>query len=393
MKVLILTRNGIALGLAQRLSREGHAVDVYSDTVKLSSTGGEMYKISDNLWESIQECKFIVADSGNWDLVYKRAKMYNKPIIGCNEFADQLNSDSVKEYDLCSRLGISCPKSEIYNEASKLQPLILQGEAKRYYIRHKRRTFSCTKPEWLAWAMYQLPATEKVLVQEEVSGNDITVTGWFNGLNWVSPFFYSTPYYDRIGAVAMLAQKRKTRLTENTILPLDKCLKIVDYKGPVTVNLTVNDKDVFVQKIQLGFTAPCVFAMIEGLKAMPLFDFLNLLAFGLSNNVSTSLDYIVGVEVNKEDSDMHGAPIVGVAKGNLDHLFMHGAYRCNKSYMVSNEVNSVYTAVARGRDMDEASRRVYRTISEVQFPGMKYLTNLNQQTSATFNQLKSWSII
>ena len=383
----------MALGLAQRLVQEGHEADVYSESLDLRITGEEIYSISNNLWKSIEECKFIVADSGNWDNIYPKAKKYNKPIIGCNAFADQLNADSVKEYDLCSRLGISCPKSEVYSDLTGLQPLILEGSKKRYYIRYGRRTFSCTKPEWLAWAMYQLPSNKRVLLQEEVLGHDVTVIGWFNGLSWVKPFFYSTPHAERIGAVTMLAQKRETRLTDNTILPLARWLRTIDYRGPITVNLTVNEKDTYVRNIYVGLTAPCVFAMIEGLKEMPLSDFLNLLAFSIDNEVSTSLDYLVGIEVSRRTAGMRGAPILGVEEGNLSHLFFQGAYKHNDSYLISDEVDSVYTAVARGRDMEEASRRVYRTIEGVQFPDMKYLTNLSGQSSIMLNKLKSWSII
>ena len=390
MKILILTQNGIALGLAHRLAIEGHDIDIFSGNN--IQAGGDLYTISTNVLKSIQECKFIVADSCP-EIVYKKAKTYNKPIIGCNEVADQLNADAVKEYDLCSRLGVSYPNSELYDDAVGLHPKLLEGDAKRYYIKHKRRVFVCTKPEWLAWAMYQLPADQRVLLQEEVVGHDVAVVGWFNGLNWVKPFFYSSPYSDRVGGVVMLSQKKESRLTEKTIAPLDQWLKIIDYRGPVTVNLIVNKTHTFVKNFHIGLTAPCVFAMIESLKEMPLADFLNLLAFGTGKEVSTSLDYLVGIRVSSSDSDMHGAPILGVENGNLSHLFFQGAYRDNGNYLVSSEIDPVYTAVAHGRDLEEAARRVYRTVSEVQFPGMSYITNLHGQMSTTFNKLKGWSII
>jgi len=376
LKILVISDSGIALGLAHRLTQEGHEV-VFGKS---------------NMMRSIQECKFIIADSCS-DSVYNRAKTYNKPIIGCNPFADQLNADAIKEYDLCSRLGVEYPNSELYDDATGLQPRLLEGSAKRYYIKHKRRVFRCTKPEWLAWAMYELPPDQRVLLQEEVLGDDLSVIGWFNGLSWVEPFFFSSPYASRIGGVSMLAQKKPSRLTEKTLKPLEKWLKIVDYRGPVTANLIVNQKNVYVKSINIGLTAPCVFAMIEGLKRMPLSDFLNMLAFGSDTDVSTSLDYLVGISVSSIDADMRGAPILGVENGNLDHLFFQGAYKDGAGYAVSEDCDPVYTAVAHGRDLTEAARRVYRTIGEVQFPGMSFITNLHGQTSTTFNKLRGWSDI
>ena len=393
MKILVLTRTGIALGIAQRLSLEGHDVEVYSDTLALQATGGAIYSITDNLWKSVQECKFIVSDSGNWPTIYKRASTYNKPIIGCNEFADQINGDSVKEYELFSRLGSKYAKSEIYTESIGLHPKLLDGNTNRYYIKVGRRVFVCTKPEWLAWAMYQLPVSEKILLQEEVIGQDVSIVGWFNGLNWLKPFFYSTPESSNIGAIAMLSQKSSNRLTEKTIEPLKKALKMFDYKGPVTVSLIANESDVYIKNVYLGFTAPCVFAMVEGLKDLPLSDFLNMLAFGSNTDIVVSHDYLVGIEVANTEADMRGAPILGIEQGNLDHIFFHGVYKDGESYLMSGESEAVYTAVAHGRDLIEASKRVYRTIGEVQFPNMKFLTNLQGQMSTTFNHLKGWSII
>lgn len=375
------------------MATEGHQVEVYSDNIKLKFTGNGLYDISANLWKSVQECRFIVSDVGKQTQLYKKAETYNKPIIGCNEITDFLNADAIKEYDIGKRLGISFPPSEIYDDAIGLQPLLLQGTKKHYYIKYGRKTFTCTKPEWLAWAMYNLPAGKQVLLQECVTGHDISVVGWFNGLNWLKPFFYSTPYADRMRAVAMLSQKKINRITEKTIAPLGEFLKSVDYKGAVTANLIVNKSEVFVKNFYIGLTAPCVFAMLEGLKDLPLADFLNSLAFGIAQELNVTNDYLVGIEVSNRSSDMHGAPILGVVNDNLSHIYLQGAFKDADSYMISDEIPAVYTAVAHGRDLTEASKRAYRTVGEVQFPDMHYITNLTGQMSTTFNNLRGWSII
>jgi len=61
--------------------------------------------------------------------------------------------------------------------------------------------------------------------------------------------------------------------------------------------------------------------------------------------------------------------------------------------MLSNETDRVYTASAHGRDMKEAAQRVYRTVEQVQFPKMIYMTNLEGQASLTLDKLRSWSVI
>lgn len=394
MNILVLTKNGTALGLAQRLAHEGHQISVYTDALTLTDTGKGLYSIATNLLKAVQECRFIVVDSGNWTQLYKQAKMYNKPIIGASPIADMLNADSVKEYDLGRRLGIAFPKTEIFDDSSDIHPKILEGRRINYFIKYARKTHTCTRPEWLAWAMYNMPANKQIILQECVPGFDISVVGWFNGLNWVRPFYYSSPYSERSGGVMMLAQKgASNRLTERTIEPLEPWLKSIDYKGPVTAQLIVNDTNTYVKRFDVGISAPCVFAMAESFRKLPLGDFLSALAFSNDDRVDVLYDYIYGVEVRNRDPDMHGAPLLGINQDNLKHLFLAGAYSDGESYMVSSEVNAVYTATAFGRDEHEASQRVYRTIREVQFPRMEYMSNVRGRTEATVNMLRNWKII
>ncbi len=396
MKILVITNDGLALGIAQRLSYEEHDVDVFynSTDVENPTSGTGLYNRSTNLWKSVQECKFIVTDHLGSDALYERAKTYNKPIIGCNPLTDMVNRDALKEYELGRRLGVAFPPSEVFDDAVGLHPKLLEGTKTRYYIKQGRKVFPCTKPEWLAWSMYQLPPGHKVLLQEEVIGHDVEVVGWFNGLNWIKPFFYSTPYADRIGGVAMLAIKKPSKLTLKSLSPLGRWLKTIDYKGPVTASLICTKDQVYVRSFKIGFTAPCVFAMIEGLKELPLGDFLHLLAFGTDAKVNVTNDYLVGVEVHCKSADMHGAPILGIIPDNLRHVFLGSVMRdAEDSYLVSNDMTHVYTATAHGRDMQEATRRVYATVGEIQFPRSIYMTNLLGQTSITFEKLKSWSVI
>jgi phosphoribosylamine-glycine ligase len=392
MKILVVASDGATLGIAQGLVREGHEVDVFPLDMSLIHTGNEIYDITTNLWKAVQECKFIVADRG-WDRLYVRAKSYNKPIIGAHPMTDVLNVDSVKEYALGQKLGIKYPETEIFNDFADLQPKIMSGKYRRYYVKTDRKTFVCTAPEWLAWAMYQLPVGKDVLLQEEVKGEELSIVGWFNGLNWVRPFFYSTPRAQASKAVAMLAEKKLNPLVERTIFNLQFWLKKIDYKGPVTVDLIANKTDFWTRKIYAGITSPSLFAMMEGLKDIPISSFLNQLAFGSDDKVNVSYDYLLGLEVSSQEQDMYGAPILGVDEGNSNKIFLHGAYGTGTDIMMSGEVEPIYTAVAHGRDLDEASKRIYRTIDKVKFPRMRYVSNLRGISNMTFNNLKSWKVL
>lgn len=392
MKILVVASDGATLGLAQGIVREGHEVDVFPLDMQLTHTGNEIYKVTTNLWKAIQDCNFIVADRG-WPKLYERAKNYNRPIIGSNPYTDQLNEDCVKEFRLGRKLGARYPDTEIFNDHAALQPKILSGKYRRYYVKLDRKTFVCTAPEWLAWAMYQLPVGKDCLLQSEVKGEEISIIGWHDGLKWAEHFLYANPRNDDAGAVVMLAAKKKSELIEKTIFPFHHFFKKVDYKGPVTANVVIGKKgEFYLMNINVGITTPAIYALFEGLKGIGIADFLNQTAFS-SGNIDVTFDYLMGIEVSSRDKDMYGAPILGIEEGNLDKIFLHGAYKNNEDVMMSGETNAIYTAVAHGRSLDEASRRVYRTIDKVKFPRMHYVSNLQGISSVTFNKLKAWGVL
>ena len=392
MKILVVASKGATLGLAQKLVGEGHDVDVFPMRLEISNTGIEIYSIVDNLWKAIQDCKFIIADTG-WDKLYDRAKTYNKPIIGAHPMIDVLNSDCAKEYILGKGLGVRYPKTEVFNDLSGLQPKILSGFEKRYYVKVNRKTFICTRPEWLAWTMYNLPANKDILLQEEVRGEKLSIIGWFNGLNWIRPFFYATPDAQAIRAITMLAEKGLNPLIMETIEPFHKWLKVIDYKGPITAHLLVDSKNFYTMRIEIGLSTPAIFAMMEGFKDTQISAFLNSLAFASDNKATVTLDYLMGIEVSNREDDVHGLPILGISEGNLKKIFLQGAYKNKDDFMLSGDIAPIYTAVAHGRDIQEVSRRVYRTIDQVRFPRMYFVTNMQARSDQVFNSLRNWDIL
>lgn len=387
MNILILTKDHIGLGLAHHLAQEGNSVEVYG-LGKDCQTGELLYKKAENLWKSVKWCKFIIADSGDWPEIYDKAAMFNKPIIGCNAFGDLLNRDCIIEYQLGEKFGLSYPNTIVYEDCTEMYERILQWNQTRYRIKLDRQTFLCDYKEWMAWALLKLPLDKQVLLQEEVVGRNCTIMGWFNGVDWVRPFYVQTPDSESTGAVGVKAEKFPSKFSTNTLRPLKPWLKTIDYRGPISAKLVVNGEGVYIDRLYVGMTSPAVYAVMEAHRG-DLTGFFHSIAFSIKADEKVCWDYLISVNVRTAEPDIRDAPIIGISQGGLKHIYFHSVYKSKGSYLASGDTNNIYTVSSNGRDMDEAVGRLKRTIGEVQFPQMAYPNNIRNLLSPTFSQMKS----
>ena len=391
MNILILTRTGRALGLAHKLAIENNRVVVYSpQSSNIVNSGKGLYKLTDNLWKAVEECKFIITDGGNWSDVYNRAAIYNKPIIGSNIHTDILNNDYVKEYDLARRFKLPYPETEIMEDSLGIFEKIMSWDKSRYFIKYDRTSFRCEYNEFAAWMMYKVPVGKAIILQQEVTGLKIDVQGWFDGMYWVEPFMLVGADSSSVG-VSLMVRDNKSILAE-TFKKLKPWLTSIDYHGPVTAKLIVNQDEAFVIGLFVGFTYPDIYAVCEGLK-IEIGYFLNGIAFSSGQSVDITRDIITAVDVVATSNDMFGAPILGLGKENIDHVFLNSVYKDEDSYLISGDTPNIYTVAARGRSISEVSQRVSRTLKTVKFPNMRYEDRISNLYRNTFQKLNNWKYI
>ncbi len=391
MNILILTRTGKALGLAHKLSTENNKVVVYSPPeCTIVNSGKGIYKLTDNLWKAVEECKFIITDGGHWPDLYNRAAIYNKPIIGSNSLTDILNKDYVKEYDLARRFDLPYPHTEIMNDSLGIFEKIMSWDKSRYFIKYDRTSFRCDYNEFAAWMMYKVPVGKSIILQQEVVGLEIDIQGWFDGLYWVEPFMLVGADSSSVG-ISLMIRDTKSILSD-TIKKLKPWLTAIDYHGPVTAKLIVNDSEAFVIGLFVGFTYPDIYAVCEGLKT-EIGHFLSGIAFSTGQSADITRDIITAVDVIATSNDMFGAPILGLGKENIDHVFLTSVYKDEDSYLLSGDTENVCTVAARGRSISEVSRRVSRTLETVKFPNMQYENRISNLYRNTFQKLLTWKYI
>lgn len=382
MEILFITTTNNLLGLASRLVEEGHTVKLVSE---VADGNGFVEKVR-YPYEALKECKFVVADGPVSSQIHAWAKQFNKPIIGTNQMAEQLNADVYKEWQIASKLGVSLPETEIIDDISVMFEKVLQWNNARTTIRYDRFAVSVDHQRWLAWAMDKMPLNKKILLQKPVWGEEVHVTGWFDGLKWARPFLLKTPNESRMNGSSMLGLYKR-EWVDKLIAPWEVFLRQIEYKGPFRVKAFASKAKVEHCEAYFGFEFPSIYAFLEGLKD-GIGDFLNKIAFGVCEEIPFTTDYVSCVVVSTALQEPQGAPVVGLDDGNRKHVYFGSVDVSDDEILVGKDPKWVYAVAARGRNLEESFGRLYFTKDMVRIPEAHVMTGLGPLQQQWFNRVR-----
>jgi len=386
MQVLFVTNSFGCLGIANRLVTEGHKCQVYSPK-GAGKFGKGIFDWTKNAYESIKECKFIIAEGEIEDRIYEWARNFNKPIIGSTPLTSLMNRDAYREYEIAAKLGVPLPTSEVIDDIGSMYDKILNWNSGRTLVRYDRETITCDYKQWFAWAMYKLPLGKKILLQSPAYGEEISIFGWFDGVKWLKPFLLKSNGETRLKASLALALKEKQWVTE-VIEPWGNFLKMVDYKGPFSVRFIASRGKKEIIATHTGFEYPSTYAFFEGLKE-EMGVFLNRVAFSSAGDPDMTSDYMSSMCVRTGLKDPAGIPILGLDEGNTKHIFLNCVDKIEDDILIADGDPLVYTVAAHGRDVSECIGRAYFTADRIKVPEPSYMTNLNSAYTPWLNKVKA----
>lgn len=358
MDILFITKEKNLFGLASRLVDEGHNILMWAPMSK-----NTMFEPLKSLYDAIKQCKFIISD-GIGQQEYGWAKTFNKPVIGSCPLANVMNHDCVREYKMAHKLGISLPVTEVLEDLSSAYDKVLNWNPVRTSIRYDRENITVDHQQWMAWALTQLPVGKEILIQQPTYGEVSKVSGWFDGMNWKRPFILTNPQSELQANMSLGLFQREW--INKVIVPYEKYLRTVEYKGPFSVTFSTNKEGNEVLCTHAGFEYPLVYGYFEGLKT-PCGEFLNEVAFSTNSEVDYTTDYVASLLVKTSIKESKGIPIVGITDGNRKHIFLNGVFGVEDDIVVSGDT-WIYAVTAHGRDPEEAFGRAYFTADKVRIP-------------------------
>ena len=135
---------------------------------------------------------------------------------------------------------------------------------------------------------------------------------------------------------------------------------------------------------------------MEGLNE-PIANLLFDTATGIRQNMDITMDFMSAVRLSvppwphaKPEEDTKGKPILGLNDQNMKHIYLTDAYKQGGRYFWAAGDGVVLKATARGVSVREATRRVYRTLSNINVLDKQYRLDIGARVESDLGKLKEW---
>ncbi len=370
MKILVLSKNGDALSIAQRIQNEGHTTSFHildrseiGDNLvnKLTFNGviarGNGYPISSASDTLLSECKpdLVLIDFNGIGRVADYIKSKNILVLGGCRWADEATTNSSYSTMLMKQVGINTKEGKIKGEIVKVDCAIWW--------------------DGLTANIHSLSFRDEKFMNDDI-GMDIGCAGTI---------------------VKMI--NANSKMVKEGISKLDRLLKKTSYRGPLSCTFLVTPTTLFGLKLNIGFQYNSINSFLELYRGS-----ITKLFWAVTNGTPVkgdfSSDYSIAVKLSIPpypnpylNGAVGGVNIDGINIWNSKHLWLHDVCKEGKKYVSAGSDGDLLAATARGRDIFECRKRVYRTINNLVIEDKQYRTDIGLRVERDEYLLKMWGWI
>ena len=344
MKVLVASKSGNCLGLSQRIGKEGHIPYFLPLDKRSGSIGEGIAKKNKN---------------GGYDLTIFDTSSYGKyadsftcPVVGACRWADHADTNDIYGQQLLTLAKIK--------PCLDFPPNSVVVDCQMWW-------------DGFASHFHSITMTEDRLMNGDIG-----------------PI---VPY----AGVTMKMVSKDSRIMRETVGKMEDLLKKTSYRGPITIRVSATKEALYAMKLFVKVDLLPTFAELYKGSLTRLFHGI---AIGSNGYADFMNDYALSVLVTVPPYPhicLRNAPlpaqIEGLNEQNLKHIWLHDVKKEENKYYVAGSNGRVMTVVARGRDIIECRRRVYRTLSNITLPFMQYRTDIGWKFEDDEKLLRRWGFI
>ncbi len=346
MRFLFVSRRGASLSLATRIVHEGHNVHFFVNNLLYKILGKgiiDKAKIGE-----FNNCDIIIFDeAGMGEYASKISK--SKPVIGSSIFADTFNDNIIYKQKVLAKCGL------------KLETL--------------------------------------------QSGEEIYITGWFNGFNYVRPlhsYFKKTKFMENDLGIetecmgCLLWYHKTNKIFKSTLHMLHRELKKTGYIGAVNVRLSLTEDNLYIKDVHLGFTYDNTYTALEGIR-QDYGEMFYRLAFDGIKRINASPDWLAATRVTIPPyplamNDRLSKPtlIEGLNEHNLKHAWLRDVQCKDGEYSSAGCDGFLMTVTARGLTARKAIKRTQRTIGNLKIDNLQYRRDIIDGMEEKYDKIIKW---
>lgn len=412
MRVLFISTHCEGLGVAQKVVQEGHQVRFYCANPAFRLAGNNIIERVESFRPSIGWADLVIADMVGFGKYAELFKDHGKKVLSCSLVADLAELNRSKGMELFEKAGINVPQYWYFNSPDDYR---IDNEAPKSDIVIKpcgnlETDYTCMSrnKNTTDYILHCLNKDRDFIIQEIVEGIEISTEGWWNGRNWVTPFNHTIEQnrflHGGLGFHAgcmgnVVWATKEDELVRQTLLKLTDYLKRSDYVGPVDINCIVNENGIYALEptFRMGYDA--IEALMEGLRE-PVTDMLFEVAAGTKKEMSLSDDMMMAIRLSvppwplSDENRMMGKPVIGINEQNIKHIYFADVYKDTAGlYRWAGSDGVLLKVTARGRTINEARRRVYRTVNNLDILHVQYRQDIGIGINKQIEQLRQWGMI
>lgn len=421
--ILIMSLEADGAPIAFHLAKEGHFVKmcIKEEWYRKTFKGFKNPSLVSNPSRTLDQFDLVLFDMAGWGDQADEIREKGRLVLGGGSINDKLELD--RSYGLKvvrSLTKLQIPKGvEISNLAETIKSLEQAGRPMVIKpLGNKSTMFTLVsedkKNRALIGAIKAMPDLLPAIIQEAVDGIEISTEGWFNGKEWTKPFNHTIekkrlmegdkgPNTGCMGNVVWLSFGDK--LTTMALEPLVPLLARVGYVGPLDVNCIVTPDQAYFLEFTARFGYDALQALTELLRG-GLFEYLwavatrgNTERMFLKDQIAMAVRLSVppwpNTTFREGMKDIEGLQVIDAPEEALKHVwFADVKLDEGGKYVLAGVDGMVGCLTARGENLREARRRVYRSVQNlVIHRDVQWRYDIDKDVETDIQQLVDWGWI
>lgn len=234
---------------------------------------------------------------------------------------------------------------------------------------------------------------------------DASICCWFNGNKFIAKFLVIN--YDKMmagnvgtkvtsaGYVAYFSDK--SDVINKVLDPVEKFLRKANHRGCFSVDISIDDKgEIYGRSVSANSNLPYTNALYENTRVskgdivLSMFD-------PNSSPIMAIEPYVCGVMLSVYPYP-HAKPttpleVFGLNSANQKHMWQMDISKVNDKAVCGQLSGNAGYITAHGKTVQEAQRRVYRTISNLNIEGLQYRNDIGKDAMDKLYKLKELKLL
>lgn len=388
---VIYSRHGDGIALAPRLLAEGNDVSLYLERGKRSYANLGIPTLEQFDPAALDSDVVVVFDMVGRGRLADECRKRGLGVVGSSAFGDRLELDRAYGAMVMEAVGIKIPPTRVFTSFAEGIRFADSAKGGLFFKPHGNKgtalTFGDDDPALVAKMIRHFAGKWEGPVafelQDKVEGIELSIEGWFNGHDWMTPF--NSTFEDKrlhagdlgpntgsMSSTVFAYQHQRPKMAKETLLRLTTILRKAHYVGP----LDLNTKGGFGLEFTARFGYDALWALIELMQGDVGKVLADLGRGQMRRQLPLSRDFAFAMRlmIPKEEGDVapRGLPITGVKFGD-PHVWLLDVMGSPVGELVTAGVDGVIGVVTgAGSSIDEARKFVFQRVSAITVPNLFY---------------------